>query len=159
MSDNSGLNSGWTKLDIITAAFNEIGFANYLYDIDPAQLSRVLLQLDGLMGTWAAMGVNIGYPLPTGQIGSDINQLSNLPAAAVEAAYMNLAKRIAPSFGKTLTPDSISNARESFTAMLLNLSVIPDKQYPGTLLTGAGNKPLSRVFNSGNDSTTPTEIL
>jgi hypothetical protein len=159
MSDNSGLNSGWTKLNIITAAFNELGFANYLYDIDPAQLNRVLLQLDGLMGTWAAMGINIGYPLPTSPSGSDINQFSNLPAPAVEAVYMNLAKRIAPSFGKTLAPDAIVNARDSFTAMLLNLSVIPDKQYPGTLQAGAGNKPFNRVFNSGNDSTTPTEII
>jgi hypothetical protein len=157
--NNDGLSAGYTKSDLIQAAFNEIGFGSYWFDIESTQLNNVLNQLDALMGSWAALGIDVGYPLPYNQNQSDINQETNLPLTARRAVVLNLAIEIAPSFGKTPLPGTIVNANRAYQALLLNITVIPDKLFPNTMLSGAGNKFFNRVFNTPNDISTPTEII
>lgn len=164
MSDNSGLSAGYTKADIITSAFNEIGYADYLFDITPDQLFRVARQLEGMMGNWSAIDINVGWPFQIAPFEVDINQQSNLSAPAIQAVYLNLAVAIAPSFGKTLTQQAIVNAKRAYDALLVNLAFVPSKQFPNTLLAGAGNRNLGgaglpSAFNNQNSTTKSTEIF
>ena len=139
--------SGYSKLDIVNAAFNEIGFADYVFDLDPAQLNRVLIQLDAMMMSWKSQGINVGYYQTYTPGESDINADSGLPSTAIEACYLGLAKRIAPSFGKTITQETKSNFNDAWRAMLTNLATDIIYARPGTLIAGAGNRgTANRVF-------------
>ena len=151
-------------MDLITSAFNEIGYADYLFDITPDQLFRVARQLDAMMGSWAASGIDVGYCYQQSPFQIDVNQLSNLPAAAVRAVYLALSLEVAPSFGKTLTQQAIVNANRAYNAMLVALAVIPSKQFNNTMLAGAGNRNFSGagvqgVFNNPNSGYDPSELF
>jgi hypothetical protein len=132
--------AGYSKLDLVNSALNEIGFADYVYDIDPAQLNRVLLQMDAMMMGWKSQGINVGYYQTYTPGLSDINSDSGLPSTAIEACYLGLAKRIAPSFGKTLSPETKTNFSEAWRAMLSNLALDVVYKRPANVLAGAGNK-------------------
>jgi len=135
----------WTKLDIVKAAFEEIGFATYVYDASSEQLESILRRLDMMVSTWYANGVNLGYPIYNDPKLSTLDQASNLPVIAVEAVYLGLAVRIAPMFGKVLNPDTKINAQNAFNAMINSMAEIPEKSFPSTLPAGAGN-----IYNWNN---------
>lgn len=87
---------GYTKRDIIGQAFDEIGLAGYVFDLQPQQIESALRRLDAMMATWNGKGVRLGYPLPTSAGDSDVDQEINVPDVAIEAMTLNLAVRIAP---------------------------------------------------------------
>lgn len=132
---------GWTKRDFVVQAFEEIGYASYIYDAMPEQLESVLRALDAMMATWNAKGIRIGYPLPSSPNDSSLNEETNVPDAANEAVYLNLACRIGPRFGKTLQQESKQAAKDAYDALLIKLAMPIKMQYPQTLPSGAGNKP------------------
>ena len=131
--------ASYTKLELINAAFDNMGLASYVFDISSDSQQAALRMLSSMMGTWAAQGINLGYPLYLDPTNDDINQDSNLPATAIEATYLNLAIRMSPSYGKTVSPEAKETARSAFNAMLTNIApaipVLADK----TIL-GAGNR-------------------
>ena len=92
----------WTKRQFIQAAFEEIGLATYIFDIETDQLQTVVKKLDAMMGLWDSKGVNIGFPIATNPEDADLDTETNAPDAANEAIYLNLAIRIAPGYGKVL---------------------------------------------------------
>jgi hypothetical protein len=132
---------GWTKRQFVTQAFEEIGLAAYVFDLNPEQLQSGLRRLDSMMATWNAKGIRLGYPLPSSPQDSDLDEQTNVPDASNEAIYLNLALRIAPSFGKTPSVDTKATAKAAYDN-LLSLAAMPmEMQLPGTLPVGAGNKP------------------
>lgn len=138
---------GYSKLDIVNSAFNEIGFADYAYDLDPAQLNRVLLQLDAMMMTWKSQGINVGYYQTYTPGESDINADSGLPSTAIQACYLGLAKVIAPSFGKAISKETNENFNSAWRALLSNVALVVPYARPGTLVAGAGNRGIiNRAF-------------
>lgn len=131
---------GWTKRQFVEQAFSEIGLAGYAFDLDPAQLQTALRQLDSMMAVWSARGVRLGWPLPSAQANSDLDQDSNAPTSANEAIYLNLATRIAPGFGKTVAIETKVFAKQSYE-LLLSLAAQPtERNLPYTMPMGAGNR-------------------
>lgn len=131
---------GYTRRDVIDGAMAEIGYANYAFDMQAEQLEAVKRRLDGMLAAWNAMGVRLSYPIPSSPENSDLNDETALPDSAWEAAVANLAVRIAPMFGKQAMAETKRTAKMAFNT-LLGLSTIPgEKQFPGTLPMGAGNK-------------------
>mgnify|MGYP006921380107 CR=1 FL=1 len=132
---------GYTKQQLIDGAFAEIGLATYVFDIGAEQQQAALRRLDGMMAEWNARGVRLGYPLSGSPQDSVLTAESNVPDSAWEAIVCNLAIRIAPSYGKTPTPETKATAKSAYNAVL-SLSAMPSEmQLPGTLPAGAGNKP------------------
>lgn len=155
----------WTKREIVEFAFEEIGLAAYVYDLTPDQLASAMKRLDMMLATWNADGIRIGYPLPSSPNNSDLDDSSGTTDMATEAMVLNLAVRLAPGFGKTVSPDTKMGAKNSYDA-LIALSAMPNEmQFPSTLPSGAGNKPWRRTgrneyfpepaepLEAGNDST------
>jgi hypothetical protein len=138
---------GWTKREFVVQAFEEIGYTSYIYDAMPEQLQSVLRRLDAMMATWNAKGIRIGYPLPSSPNNSDINEQTNVPDAANEAIYLNLAIRIAPMIGKTIQQETKQAAKAAYDALLIKTAHPLQMQYPGTLPAGAGNKPWRNADN------------
>ncbi len=131
---------GWTKKQFAEKAFEKIGIAAYVYDLQPDQILGAVQDMDGMVAQWVQMGIDIAYPLdntPT----PDVDAQTGVPVAANLAIYMNLAKLIASGFGKVLSPVNLALADSSYSA-LLNWAVRPvgEMCLPGRMPLGAGNK-------------------
>ena len=136
----------WTKRQIIEQAFEEIGLASYIFDLTPDQLESALRRLDLMVGSWYAKNIRIGYPLPSSPQASDIDQEIYTPGNANEALVLNLAVRLAPAYGKGLTPETKANAKLLYDQLLVEAAAPIEQQYPRTLPLGAGYKRAERVF-------------
>lgn len=138
----------WTKREFITQAFEEIGLAAYVFDLTPEQLNSALRRMDAMVAGWNANGVRIGYPLPSSPGDSDLDTDSGVPDFCNEAIYLNLAVRLAPSFGKTLTQETKAAADLAYGNMANQVAFpTPERQMPQTLPRGQGTKPW-RNFNN-----------
>ena len=131
---------GWTKGQFITQAFDEIGLASYVFDLNPEQLQNALRRLDTMMAAWNALGIRLGYPLPSSPEDSDLDEETNVPDSAYEAIYTNLGIKLAPSFGKQVMPETKITAKESYNTLLSRAAMPQEQQLPGTMPAGAGKK-------------------
>lgn len=153
----------YTKKELIELAFEEIGLANYNFDLQPEQFQSGLKRLDLMMATWNKNGIRIGYPLSSNPSTSKLSDDSNVRDSALEAIYTNLALRIAPSFGKVVSQDLKQDAYTTYRSLLRDTSEIKERQLE-TLPRGAGNKswrynkyntfinPNDEVIDAGSDS-------
>ena len=129
----------YSKRQFIEMAFEEIGFG-YPYSIHPDQMESALKKLYAMMAQWNAKGLRLGYPIPSSPENSDIADDTNVPDTANEAIYLNLAIRIAPSFGKQVSIETKQFAKQSYN-VLLALSAMPKEVQITGLPKGAGHKP------------------
>lgn len=130
---------GWTKRQLVVQAFEELGLGAYVFDLEPEQLQSALRRLDAMMGVWDGKGIRLGYPISSPE-SSNLDDDSNLPDAATETVFLNLALRLAPSFGKVPSVDTKSSAKEGYQVLLSKATHPIEMQVPNTLPVGAGNK-------------------
>lgn len=123
----------YTKRDIISAAYEAIGVADYDFDLQPEDYQSAVRKLDGMLAAWAVFGVRIGYA----GTGDDISVDANIPGWAYEALYLNLALRIAPGLGKTPAPETRSQALWAYNAALARCVKVPPRV--GKSYAGSGN--------------------
>lgn len=114
----------WTKRQLIVQAFEELALADYVFNIGPEPLESALRRLDAMMGEWNAKGIRLGYPIPTDPGDSELDDSSGVPDSANEAIILNLAMRIAPSFGKVVATETRQIAKAALNT-LWTLNAIP----------------------------------
>ncbi len=132
----------WTKLDVIQQAYAEIGKAAYEFDLHPEDLQSALRQLDAMLAMWSGtQGIRIGFAGGDGF--GELDASTEVPIWAVEALYYNLALRLAPSFGKTPSPITVTNAKMALDALRVRC-VTPATRYLGGY-AGAGNSTWGAV--------------
>jgi hypothetical protein len=131
----------FTKRQFVTQAFEEIGLASYVFDLTPEQLQSALRRLDTMMAAWNALGIRLGYPLPSSPNDSDLDEQTSVPDSSNEAIYTNLAIKLAPSYGKQVMPDAKVTAKESYNTLLARAAMPIEQQLPSTMPSGSGNKP------------------
>ena len=148
---------GWTKRQFVEQAFDEIGLAGYVYDLTPEQMQSALRKLDSMMALWNGEGIRLGYPLPSSPGTSSLDDESGVPDSANEAIYASLAVRIAPGFGKTVMPDTKKSAYNGYQVLLSRATMPQEKQLPGTMPSGQGNKQWRN--DNGAYLTPPTDPL
>lgn len=134
----------WTKRQLVVQAFEEVGYAQYAYDLQPEQLQTGLRRLESLMGTWNGRGIRLGYPLTNNPDAAELDASSNIPDSATEAVYTNLAIRIAPTVGKIVSVETKQAARSGYMELLSKVTKPREQQLPSTMPAGAGNKPWSQ---------------
>jgi hypothetical protein len=132
---------GYTKRQFVEGAFEEIGMANYVFDLQSEQLQSALRRLDAMMMEWNAQGIRLGYPIASSPQDSDLDTETNAPDSAWEAVITNLAVRIAPGYGKTVSPDTKMVAENAFNTLMQRATFPLEKQLPETMPIGQGNKP------------------
>jgi hypothetical protein len=137
---------GYSKRQFISAAFDEIGLASYAFDLQPEQFEAALKRLDAMMADWNGKGIRLGYPLPSSPQYSDLDAQSEVPDSAFESIICNLAIRIAPSYGKQVMPQTQIAAKSAYQTLLSRATMPPEMQLPGSMPSGAGNKPW-RVYD------------
>jgi hypothetical protein len=133
---------GWTKREFIVAALEELGLSDYVFDIQPDEFESLLRRLDSMMAAWDATGLTLGYPTNSNQDNSSLSQVTEVPAAANEAVFYNLAIRIASTYGKVVSKETKTAARRGKNAArTFNNQLKPrEKQVPSTMPIGAGNR-------------------
>lgn len=134
----------WTKRQFIAAAYEEIGLADYVYNLDPRQLESAMRRLDSMIASWNARGIRLSYPIPSSPENSDLDAETTVPDSANEAVITGLAIKLATGFGKVVSPETKTSFQDAYRH-LASLHAKPiERQYPSTLPTGAGNK--NQVF-------------
>jgi hypothetical protein len=137
---------GYSKRQFIEAALEEIGLASYVFDLQPQQVESALRRLDTMMAEWNAKGIRLAYPLPSSPEFSDVDAESEVPDSANDVIITNLALRLAPSYGKTVMPGTLTAAKSGYNTLLSRATAPIEQQLPGTMPSGAGNKPW-RTYN------------
>jgi hypothetical protein len=150
---------GYTKRQFVTAAFEEIGLASYVFDLEPEQLQGALRKLDAMIAMWNAKGIRLGYPIPSSPENSDLDDETGVPDSANLAIILNLAIEIAPSVGKIPMPSTEKSANFSYKTLLSKSSKPIERQITG-LPKGAGHKSWRDTENPFMDKpdTDPLQI-
>lgn len=142
---------GWTKRDLINKAFRSVGLSAYVFDLSADQILDAMSDMDSMLATWNAKGIYLGYPLSSTPTSGDPDQDANLPDWAIEAVTLNLGIRIAPAFGKVVSPDLKTSAKLAFDG-LMSRAAMPMEMQLTNLPSGAGNKGTSMPFLSPPDT-------
>lgn len=130
----------WTRRQFITEAFSEIGIgSDFSLSVDMLESART--RLDAMMAEWNGRGLRLGYPIGANPTDGDLDDVTNVPDSANEAVFLNLSVRIAPSFGKTLMPETKASARAALNTVSLRNTSPPTMQLPSSMPRGAGAKP------------------
>ena len=136
----------WSKQDFVVKAFEEIGIASYIYELSPEQLQSGMQRLDAMMAAWNGKGLRLGYPLPESPGSGNLSDATNVPDAANEAIYTNLAIRLAPTVGKTVSIETKTAAKDSLEVILQRAAFPNERQLPSSTPSGAGNKRIDYPF-------------
>ena len=136
----------WTKQALVLAARRELGLGGAFDANDANELGDDMQRLDAMVAAWASKGIRLSYALPSSPEASAIGAGSGIADAAAEAVYLNLALRIAPGYGKAITPETRSAARNAYDALLIDAAQPQQQQLRGGMPAGAGNKP--NVFHA-----------
>jgi hypothetical protein len=129
-----------TKQSLIEDAFAEIAIQGFEFDLSPDELLTALRRLEAMLAVWEERGIRIGYAFAIGNALA-LDAESGIPDKAAEPVFLNLAMRLAPGYGKAVTPETRRAAAEGY-ATLLNDAVRPREQrMPSTMPKGQGNKP------------------
>lgn len=132
---------GYSKRQFVEQAYTELGVASYAFDLTPEDFESAMRRLDSMMAEWNAKGIRLGYPIPGSPQDSDLDEPSQVPDSANEAIITNLAIRIAPQIGKTVSNETKVTAKGAYNTVLARACFPPEMQFPGTMPAGAGNKP------------------
>lgn len=133
------LYGGPPKRDIVQLAFEECGQAGYEFELSPEEYDSALRRLNAMMAEWIEEGICLGYNFPNYGNGSPEDE-SGIPYGAVQSVATFLARRVAPSIGKTMGPESSSVMARSF-ALLKSKYNKPRPMQLGRLTpVGSGNR-------------------
>jgi len=139
---------GRSKKESILEAYSYIGFSSYEYDLSPAQLQLGLTLQDSMMAMWNGKGIRLGYPLHEDPKNSTLDESMNIPDRAYEAVSTNLAVRLAPTFGKVISPYIVGIAVKSLSALESRAAAPRPMQLPGNMPAGAGNKQYGNGYSN-----------
>lgn len=128
----------YTKGELVSMALEEIGIAEYEFDISPEQRQSGIRRLDAMMAKWNAKGILLSYPISK-EADSLPTDDSNIPDWAWEAVATNLAIAIAPSYGKQVSMGTMTNAKDGYATLCRVFASPKEMQYP-TMPKGAGHK-------------------
>jgi hypothetical protein len=130
----------WTKQELIEEAFSELALQGYVFNVGPEELQGALRRLDMMMAMWNGKGIRLGYPIPSTANGSTLDQDSSIPDWSIEAAYLNLAVRIASGYGKQISQATAATAKTAMDVVMQRMAMPPQQQMPSTMPVGAGNR-------------------
>lgn len=114
----------WTKKQVIKQAYEELGIASYEFDVSPEEMQTGLRLLDLMMAAWNIHGIRIAY-----QASDDVASQTGVPDWAVNALFLGLAIRIAPSLGKTPSSETKSSYKDAYRVLMAKM-VAPSEIVP-----------------------------
>lgn len=151
---------GYTKRQFVESAYEEIGMASYAFDLGPEQTVKAMQTMDAMFAEWNAWGIRLGYPLPSNPQDSDLDEPSGVPDYANQAVITNLALRLAPKHGKTVSMDTRIAAKNGLNALLIKACRPNVLQLPAGVPAGAGNRGMTYLDPPAETlSATPNPVI
>lgn len=128
---------GPLKRTIIELAFGEVGSAGHEFGRTPEEITDALTRLNALMLEWPFS--NLGYVQPDYGVGS-ADDASGIPASTLNAVAAQLALRIAPMMGATVSPEARANAMRGLAVLRSEYATVPTMPIAAHTPRGAGNR-------------------
>ena len=128
----------YTKRQFVEAALDELGLTD---STDNEQKQQALQRLDSMLASWSKKGIRLGYPLPNSPSDSSLDEDTGVPDSAEEVIVTGLAKRLAPTYGKTIPRESKVAFRDAYRVLLADAVEIKERQFSDSLPRGSGHKP------------------
>lgn len=104
-----------SKLHIVLLAFSEIRINGTTVQPNPKQVDYAINVMDAMVDGWKDYGLCLGYKPSPEEI--DPGQESGLSDRAVTAVALNLAESVAPAYGKTVSPTTISRGSIAYSGL------------------------------------------
>lgn len=136
----------YTKGELADAALEEIGIAEYNFDISPEQRQSVIRRLDMMMAEWDARDIHLSFPISKSTT-PDPGEEANIPDWAGKAVVTNLAIEIAPSYGKVVPMETKVSAKHAYIT-LCGIFADPREMQLPSMPKGAGYKTTEFRFTS-----------
>ena len=133
-----------TATQIINGAAEEIGVKTAEIALQPGDFQVILDRMNDMLSEWADLGRT-----PSFVDVSDGADTVSIDRNAVAAAKYNLAVRIAPSFGRIVTPALMALAGGTLNNLRTSVVHIGKVAYPDTLPLGSGNECPDSFNNDG----------
>lgn len=125
------------KRRILKQALTEIGIASYAFDVTAEEYQSALAVMDGMAAELFPTH-QTGYIFPADGVESDPDDEAGITESAFPMFYTNLALRLAPGYGKTVSAWTVKAAKDSLDRYQLNNLTIPERCLPGTMPVGQG---------------------
>lgn len=140
------LASGPPKRRIIEMAYGKCGLAGYELGRTPEELNDAASELDAMMLEWPFS--LLGYAQPTYGV-SNGDEQSGIPPDTLAAVATQLAVRLAPNMGKTLSPEAQRGVARSMALLYAHPMVtqIPTQPFQAHTPRGMGNKGFRQFIN------------
>lgn len=129
-----------TKGDLVNAAYEEIGLAGYVFDMQPEEIQTGVRRLERFMMMLDGRGIRLGYSAAASARDASANDESGIPDWAEDAIIPLFALRLAPTLGKQVHPDTQIAARRGLNTLLVGTYTIPQMQMPRHMPIGLGNR-------------------
>lgn len=125
-----------TAEEMVEDALTEIRVKPIGVDLEDAYVTRGIRALNQMMAAYSAIGRGLGYTPIAAK-----TETVTVPDWAEEYVMLDLAMTLAESFGKQVSPQTLSRYERGRRAVLHMTVSMPDRQYfPETLPRGAGNE-------------------
>lgn len=129
-----------TKYDLVVAAYENLGLAEYVFDLQPEEIASGVKRLDRMMADFDARGIRLGYPIAAIAAAPSPTQVISIPDWAEDPVSLQLSLRIAPTIPKQVSMDVKKSAREGYRTLLMADYEIPQMQMPRHMPIGLGNR-------------------
>ena len=124
-----------TALQIVNGTAEKLGVKTAEIPLEAVDYQLILTELNDMLSEWADSGIT-----PTFTEVSRATDIVNINRDAVGAVKINLAVRMAPAFGRAVTPALANSANTSYNRLLASVVYIGEVAYPDTLPLGSGNE-------------------
>ena len=131
-----------TMLEIVNAAFEEIGVKTAEVDLTGDELQSGISRCNDMLLQWDDIGIIVGYNEVLN--GDDI---VNVERSAIGAVKANLSIRLAPSYQKLITPALAAIASGTLDVLMASSTDLSNIAYPDTLPLGSGNQCANNDIN------------
>lgn len=128
-----------TKQTLVNMAFEEIGLAGYEFDAEPEERFSALRRLDGLMAEWKTASLDLGYNFPASFGQGNLSDPTGIADTSVNTVALQLALRIMPAIGKTMSPETRLALSQGMSALRTAYAVIPNRTIPRKTIRGSGS--------------------
>lgn len=137
MSITIPLPSGPPKRRIIEMAFGKCTLAGYEFGRTPEEINDAMSELNAMMLEHPFSG--LGFVQPTYGLGT-ADELSGIPDDTLAAVATQLALRLAPNMGKTLSPEALGAIARSKALLEAKVAAIPTMPAASHTPRGAGSR-------------------
>ena len=131
-----------TMLEIVDAAFEEIGVKTAEVALTGDELQSGIRRCNDMLLQWDDIGIIVGY---TEVLNGD--DVVNVERSAEGAVKYNLAIRLAPSYQKLITPVLAAIASGTLDVLMASNTDLSNIAYPDTLPLGSGNQCANNDIN------------